>query len=272
MDHSQMVSAQWNSSYIVLSYIIAALASYVSLELAGRAGQNFTQSTSRFWLVAQALVLGYGIWAMHFVGMLAYQVDVAASFNTGLTVFSGLIAVAMIYPALRILHAGPLTLGRLAAAGSIAGLGIVVMHYTGMAAYQMPGTEAQIVWFPLIASVLIAVGASMVAFFLFRLLSSEWVSRQTRMGLFGVKLGAGLVMGAAVIGMHYTGMAALNYHVVDEMKTGLASGGVDTSLLALIVGVVSFLLIGLAVTSILMDAGRGGDLDEMDFGSGSAAD
>ena len=181
MDHGNMLHTQWNTSYIVLSYVIAALASYVSLELAG--------------------------------------------------------------------------------------LGIVVMHYTGMAAYQLPGTEAQIVWFPLVASILIAVGASAVAFYLFRLLSSSWAERQSRLTLTGVKIGAGLVMGGAVIGMHYTGMAALQYRVVDELKVGLAASGVDTSLLALLVGVVSFLLIGLAVTSLLMDAGRSVDSGEMDFTS-----
>ena len=268
MDHGNMLHTQWNTSYIALSYVIAALASYVSLELAGRAGQSFKTSASRFWLIAQALVLGYGIWAMHFVGMLAYQVDAAASFSVGLTVFSGFIAVALIYPALRLLHGGPLTPVRLGSAAALAGLGIVVMHYTGMAAYQLPGTEVHFSWFPLVASVLIAVGASAVAFYLFRLLSSSWAERQPRLTLTGMKVGAGLVMGAAVIGMHYTGMAALKYRVVDELKVGLASSGVDISLLALLVGVVSFLLIGLAVTSILMDAGRSsGDLGEMDFTS-----
>ena len=62
-------------------------------------------------------------------------------------------------------------------------------------------------------------------------------------------------------------MAALKYKVVDEMQLGVAADGIDTTLLALVIGVVSFLLMGLALTSVLMDAGRSGDVEELDFGS-----
>ncbi len=266
MDH-EMLHHTWAGSYIVLSYAIATLASYMSLELAGRAGRVFNSAASRFWLVAQALVLGYGIWAMHFVGMMAFQVNAATSLNYPLTILSGLIAVAFVYPALRVLHSGTFTLGRLSVAGVIAGTGIVAMHYSGMAAYRMPGTEIQLNVVALIASVLIAVGASMAALFLFHTIVSDWATRQTRARLTALKAGAAAVMGVAITGMHYTGMAALKYKVADEMKVGIAADGIDTTLLALVIGVVSFLLLGLALTSVLMDAGRGGDLDDLDFGS-----
>ncbi|WP_174367005.1 MHYT domain-containing protein [Deinococcus sp. JMULE3] len=266
MEH-EMLHHNWMGSYILLSYVIAVAASYMSLELAGRAGRVFTSAASRFWLIAQALVLGYGIWAMHFVGMMAFQVNAATSLNYPITVLSGLIAVAFVYPALLVLHSGAFNLRRLGIAGAIAGAGIVAMHYSGMAAYRMPGTELQINFFALIASVVIAVGASMAALFLFHQLTSDWAKRQTKTQLNLVKAGAAAVMGVAITGMHYTGMAALQYKVVDEMKVGIAADGIDTTLLALVIGVVSFLLLGLALTSVLMDAGRGGDLDDLDFGS-----
>ncbi|MHA0041978.1 MHYT domain-containing protein [Deinococcus sp. PEB2-63] len=266
MEH-EMLHHNWMGSYILLSYAIAVAASYMSLELAGRAGRVFNSASSRFWLIAQALVLGYGIWAMHFVGMMAFQVNAATSLNYPITVLSGLIAVAFVYPALLVLHSGAFTLRRLAIAGAIAGTGIVAMHYSGMAAYRMPGTEVQINVVALIASIIIAVGASMAALFLFHTLTSDWARRQTRARLNLLKAGAAAVMGVAITGMHYTGMAALQFKVVDEMKLGLAADGIDTTLLALVIGVVSFLLMGLALTSVLMDAGRGGDLDDLDFGS-----
>ncbi|GGR98209.1 MHYT domain-containing protein [Deinococcus sedimenti] len=267
MEDSGMLHHTWMGSYIILSYAIATVASYMSLELAGRAGRQFNTAASRFWLIAQALVLGYGIWAMHFIGMLAFQVNAATSLNYPITILSGLIAVAFVYPALRVLHSGPLKLPRLAIAGAIAGTGIVVMHYTGMVAYRMPGTEIQINVLALIGSIVIAVGASMAALFLFHLLTSDWARQKTRAQLVGVKAGAAAVMGVAITGMHYTGMAALQYKIVDEMKVGIAANGIDTTLLALVIGTVSFLLMGLTLTSVLMDAGRGGDLDELDFGS-----
>ncbi|ALW88018.1 hypothetical protein GCM10008956_28860 [Deinococcus arenae] len=266
MEH-EMLHHTWVNSYVILSFAIAAVASYMSLELAGRAGRVFSNAANRFWLVAQALVLGYGIWAMHFVGMMAFQVNAATSLNYPVTILSGLIAVAFVYPALLLLHSGPMNLRRLGVAGVIAGTGIVAMHYSGMAAYHMPGTEIQLNVLALIASILIAVGASMAALYLFHLLTSDWARRQTRLQLVGVKAGAAAVMGVAITGMHYTGMAALKYKVVDEMQLGVAADGIDTTLLALVIGVVSFLLMGLALTSVLMDAGRSGDVEELDFGS-----
>ncbi|WP_221090791.1 MHYT domain-containing protein [Deinococcus aquaedulcis] len=275
MEHSGMVHHTWNSSYIALSFLIAALASYISLELAGRAGRNLRNAANRFWLVAQALVLGYGIWAMHFVGMLAFEVKAAVGFNSGLTALSGLAAVLFMYPALLIVHSGAFNLRRLAVAGTVAGTGIAVMHYLGMYGFRVPGTTVEVVWLPLIGSLLIAVGASTAALFLFHRLSGAWRTQQGRLKTVGLQALASVVMGVAIISMHYTGMAALKYRVADELALGSAAAGADTSLLGLVVSVVSFLLLGLAVTSIFMDAGRGGDLDELDFdtaATGAAAD
>ncbi|UBV42082.1 hypothetical protein LAJ19_10600 [Deinococcus taeanensis] len=267
MEPSEMLHHEWDNAYVALSYVIAVIASYMSLELAGRVGQNTRTAANRFWLVAQALVLGYGIWAMHFIGMMAFKVNAAASINYPLTVSSGVIVVLLVYLALLYVRAAPLTAVRLAVSSALTGTGIVVMHYLGMYAYQLPGTETKLAWLPLIGSVLVAMAASTVSLLLFHRLSGDWAARQKGVVLHSLKLAAAGVMGLAVLGVHYLGMAALQYHVVDELKVGIASAGIDTSLLALVVGVVSFLMMGLALTSMLMDAGRGGDLDELDFGS-----
>ncbi|WP_309572230.1 MHYT domain-containing protein [Deinococcus sp.] len=260
MEHTLVQT--WNLGYVGLSYVIAALTSFVSLELAGRAGRARAIGSSHFWVIAQALLLGYGIWAMHFVGMLALHSNMPSAFQLLPTVLSGLAAVALVYPALRILHAGALSLGRLALAGTIAGTGIVVMHYLGMAAYRMPGTTVEIVWAPLIASVAIAIGASMVALFLFGMLASDWARQQSAALLYGAKTVAALVMGVAITGMHYTGMAALHYAIDPAADPDrMAMTGTDSGMLALVIGVVSFLLIGLAVTSIAMDTSEDLDID-----------
>lgn len=255
MDHPTLTQS-WNFGYVGLSYLIATLTSLVSLELAGRAGRQSAIGSRQFWLVAQAFLLGFGIWAMHFVGMLAMQSNLPSAFALVPTLLSGVAAVVMVYPALRILHAGPLNLGRLTLAGALAGLGIVVMHYSGMAAFRLAGTVVTLNWGPLIASVVIAVGASMVALFLFKLLASDWVATQSRAVLTGAKLLAALVMGVAITGMHYTGMAALHYEVNPKatMQDLLTVSGADHVLLALVVGVITFLLLGLAVTSLFMDS------------------
>lgn len=255
MDHMhQALPHGWSGSYIALSYVIAALASYVSLEVAARAGQRPTERGNRKWLAAQAFLLGYGIWAMHFVGMLAYQVSASVSYNLPLTLVSGLAAMALLYPALLILHGGPLRLPRLLGAGALAGSGIVVMHYLGMYAFRVPGTTVAISWLPFMGSVLIAVAASMAAFYLFRLVSSNWTRRLSRPAAVGLKVAAGLVMGVAVVSMHYTGMAAWQHHVVDATLLSRSVDGTDTDSLALLLSVVSIVLLGLTTTALVIDA------------------
>ncbi|PNY79626.1 MHYT domain-containing protein [Deinococcus koreensis] len=270
MEHAHL-SQTWNFGYVGLSYVIATLTSFVSLELAARAGRQRAIGSTHFWLVAQALLLGYGIWAMHFVGMMALQVNSPSGFKVPLTIFSGVAAALLVYPALRILHAGPLSAGRLSAAGVIAGSGIVIMHYSGMAAYQLPGTVVTVLWGPLVASVAIAVGASMVALFLFKQLASDWAQHQRRSMLLGAKVLAALVMGVAITGMHYTGMAALRYTADPQatLQTITTFAGANHSLLALMIGIVSFLLIGLAIATIAMDASGSRDAaDELEAGAG----
>ncbi|GAA4004306.1 hypothetical protein GCM10022631_14070 [Deinococcus rubellus] len=252
---SHMLMHSWNWSLIGLSYAIAAVASYISLELAARAGQNPVVN-GRFWLISQGLLLGFGIWAMHFIGMLAYQVPATVSFSLPLTIVSGLAAIACMIIAIFIVHSGPISLGRLSVAGVISGAGIVVMHYTGMSAFVV-NASASYSTVPFILSILIAVGASVVALFLFKLLGSGWTVGRSPISLLSLKIGAGLVMGVAITGMHYTGMYAIQYQVAAGAKLGSALSGSDTGLLAILVAMVSFLLLGLAIMSIAMDAGSG---------------
>lgn len=255
MEHmNHALSHNWSVFYIILSYVIAALASYVSLEVAARAGKRPAEGRGRPWLMAQAFFLGYGIWAMHFVGMLAYQVSATVSYNLPLTVLSGVLAIALMYPALLILHSGPLRLPRLLLAGLVAGSGIVLMHYLGMFAFQIAGTVVAVQWAPLILSIAIAVGASMAAFYLFRLVCSDWADRLPASALVGLKLAAGLVMGAAIVSMHYTGMAAWSIRVADDSLLYRAVGGVDTEMLALVISVISILLFSLTVTKLAVDS------------------
>lgn len=244
----------WNTFYIALSFLIAALASYLSLEVASRAGQRPTAAGNRKWLVAQAFGLGYGIWAMHFVGMLAFRVSAAVSYNLPLTLVSGGAAVALMYLALLILHGGPLKWPRLLGAGAVAGSGIVVMHYLGMYAFRVPGTAVVLAWGPLLVSILIAVGASMVAFYLFRLVASQWSRGQNAARLAGLKVTAGLVMGVAIVSMHYTGMAAWHQQVVDSTLLYNATSGTDVDGLAIMLSVVSIVLFGLTISALMLDA------------------
>ncbi|OHE79439.1 MAG: hypothetical protein A2X76_05075 [Lysobacterales bacterium GWF1_69_6] len=193
----------YDPTLVALSIGIAALAAYVAIEFAGRIFERKEQWLR--WLVSGALAMGSGIWAMHFVGMAAFTLPIPVSYDLGITVFSWLAAVGVSALALflisrRALSVGTVTLGALAM-----GAGICVMHYAGMGAMRMdPGLGYDPLWFAI--SVLIAVGASAAALVIVAALRTVRSWRDV-----GLRAGAAAIMGLAVAGMHYAGMAAVQF-------------------------------------------------------------
>lgn len=150
----------YDPSLVVLSILIAALASYVAIEFAGRIFARHDQRGR--WLTAGAVAMGSGIWAMHFVGMAAFTLPIPVSYDLGITVGSWLAAVAVSGLALHLVSRGPLSAGTVTLGALAMGAGVCIMHYAGMGAMRMdPGLGYDLPWF--IASVLIAVGASAAA-------------------------------------------------------------------------------------------------------------
>ena len=194
----------YNPTLVVLSYVVATVASHVALDLAGRV----TATRGRkvwYWLAGGAVAMGVGIWSMHFIGMLAFNLPILIAYDSGITVASMLIAVAVSGFALFTVSRNTLTWRNLAAAGAAMGLGIAAMHYTGMAAIQIaPGISYDLLL--VAASVVVAIAASCAALWLAFELRSDRVS-------FAIwkKLGSSAVMGAAIVGMHYTGMVAAHF-------------------------------------------------------------
>src|SRR5712664_685078 len=197
--------SNYNPWLVFLSIVVATVASYVALDLASRVAATRGTRTSSYWLVGGALSMGTGIWSMHFVGMLAFQLPIAMAYDIPVTLLSLLIAVVVSGFALYTVSHGSLSLRRLLGAGVLMGIGIACMHYSGMAAMEV---RPAIRYDPLLfaASVLIAIGASVAALWIAFQLRTE-----TILSAFRKKAGAALVMGAAIAGMHYTGMAAAGF-------------------------------------------------------------
>ncbi|THF69724.1 hypothetical protein E7T06_10715 [Deinococcus sp. Arct2-2] len=261
MDHTQHLAHTWNWGYVALSYVIAAFAAYISLELASRMGTD--QAGRKRRLLAQGALLGYGIWAMHFVGMLAFDLDALVQYNLVTTVASGLAAVGFVTAALFIVNGGTPNLGRFLAGGVVAGFGISVMHYTGMMALQT-GAPTTYLAVPFILSVIIAIAAATIALFLFAQVNTKRALQMARGTLLRLKIGAGLVMGAAIVGMHYTGMAAIKFSAASAtLQTNLFA--TDTTVLSILILFATFLVLGLALVYIITGqdnrpvVGRSGD-------------
>jgi len=196
------VVAVHNFSYGVLNpglaFAMSCLGSYLGLRcvILSRAYDGAAKAR---WLILASIAIGaVGIWSMHFIAMLGFSVPgEPIRFNILETIASMLLAVAVVGAGLFIVGFGDGGLPRLLAGGTIFGVGVAGMHYLGMAAMNMTGTMSYRL--PLVAlSVVIAIVAGTVALWI-----GTWIK-----GI-AATIGATVVMGIAVTGMHYTGMAAL---------------------------------------------------------------
>jgi NO-binding membrane sensor protein with MHYT domain len=217
-----------------LAYAMSCLGAFLGLRCTTRAIAHVGRSRAK-WLILAAVSIGVtGIWVMHFIAMLGYTVPGhAIRYNVPVTILSMLIAVAVTAIGLLIVGFGRDSWGNLLLAGTITGLGVASMHYSGMAAMRMP---ASMKWgSPLVAaSVLIAIIAATAALWAALRLRGVWHT-----------LIAALVMGVAVSGMHYTGMAAMKVSTDSSPASMVMSGATAQNfLLPLIIGisVLTFLL------------------------------
>ncbi len=227
---------------VAASFAIALLASYVTLDLA-RQVSNSSHQVRLAWWAAGSIVLGTGIWSMHFLAMQAFDLAIAVGFDGQLTLLSWLVAVAAAGLALRLASRPDAGLGSLALGAVVMGLGISAMHYLGMEAMKM---LPAIVWnHALVAlSVLIAVLASATALHLFTAFRSAQHARRH-----WLQWGAALVMALAIGGMHYTGMAAARFAVDSiSLSAGELSG---PGMTALVLMATLLLLISTLFTSLL---------------------
>ena len=221
-----MVSASYSPALVFISLCVAILASYTALDLTGRIATARGRSVY-LWIGGGALAMGFGVWSMHFIGMLALELPITLGYDLGLTLWSLLVAILSSGFALWLVSQPRLPALQLLLGALIMGSGISAMHYSGMAALRMqPGIDYDPALFGL--SLLIAVGASAAALSIaFRLRKQMPYVRLARAG-------ASIIMGLAIVGMHYTGMAAANFpegSFCGAAFDGLSGKGLDTLVL-----------------------------------------
>jgi NO-binding membrane sensor protein with MHYT domain len=183
----------------VLGYLMSCLGAFIGLRCLTRA-RAYTGRTKALWLSMAAIAIGAtGIWAMHFIAMLGFTISgETIRYNVLLTIISMLVAVAVVAIGLFIVgYSRSQGLAPLLTGGVIVGLGVASMHYLGMEALEIPDMMNYNV-LVVVASVIIAIAAGTAALY-----------AGLKVRGIGATLGASLLMGAAVSGMHYTGMAAM---------------------------------------------------------------
>jgi PAS domain S-box-containing protein len=235
-----IVNTEYNPALVVLSVLIAILAPYTALDLGARVRVT-TGRASKAWIAAASVAMGGGIWSMHFVAMLAFQMPMPVAYDASLTLLSLLLAVAVTAIGFGIVRRKAARLGDTVLSGVVMGIGIAGMHYTGMAAMRMDGEVHY--YAPLVAlSVMIAIAAATMALWLALRQQSLWQ-----------KLAAAIAMGAAIAGMHYTGMTAATFTVLVGMDHRHAKAVFRSVNLALGIGGASVLILCLALLAAFVD-------------------
>jgi two-component system chemotaxis sensor kinase CheA len=222
---------------VILSFIAALLASYTALDMGTRL-RRATGKARLIWLGGSAMVLGGGIWSMHFIAMLAMSAGTPIAYSFDLTALSLLIAVAFVALGFHLVTRPKPSIARQISAGGVVGLGVAAMHYTGMAAMVLNGAVR---YAPsLVAvSIVIAIVAATAALWLTLNLTRPWQ-----------RVAAAGVMAVAVCGMHYTAMLATT------IEYGPQTMAIDPSSRLMLAGAVSiglFLILCLAMVCVFAD-------------------
>lgn len=240
-----MLDVTWNPVLIVISFLVAFIASFVALDSAGKIS-DASRLAALFWRIAGGMTLGIGIWAMHFIGMLSMQMPVSMHYEVWLTLASLGIAILAATTALNIaVRRSSLSRSRLFIATLILSSGVVAMHYLGMAAMMF---DDSIRWNKtgVSLSVVIAVLASGAALWL------AFHLRHKHKGVLINRIAAAILMSVAICAMHYTGMYAAHF----PRSPHSMPGGVSEFGLSVWVCATTLILLGIMLIISMVDSHR----------------
>ncbi|HEU0277927.1 MAG TPA: bifunctional diguanylate cyclase/phosphodiesterase [Rhodanobacteraceae bacterium] len=238
-----MLEVTYAPGLVGMSIIVAIVAAYTAIDMARRLASAGARA-ARWWLVGGAVAMGTGIWAMHFVGMLAISLPIPMGYDPLITFASWAIAVAASAFALWLTGRPRLGLGTLAAGALVMGGGISGMHYAGMAAMRMqPGVDYK----PglLVLSIAVAVVVAGVGLYVIHVMRGV---RQRARRLHAL---AAVVIGFSIVGMHYIGMAAARFPV--GSVCGAAQHGLQVGWLASLIIVGALGVLTMALLASLLD-------------------
>lgn len=200
-----VIDGHYNCWLVLLSIAVSIFSSVMALHTAAQARTNRKSRYRLLALTLGTLSLGGGIWAMHFIGMMAYSLPVPVDYSISITALSLLPACAASGIALKLLTRTEVNVPRLLISGVLVGAGIGTMHYVGMAAMQMP---LQMFYHPglFALSLVIAVLLACLGLWVWFGMTSARVSMISRL------LVSGTILGTAIAGMHYVGMSSVSYY------------------------------------------------------------
>lgn len=244
-DSSQtyFVEGSYNYWLVSLSVFISIFASWISLYMLNRFSNVENRYSRLAILFTSSLSMGGAVWSMHFIGMMSFELCTKVTYNKSITILSILPSFFASYFALVSLNKKEISRKELISVGVIVGSGIGFMHYMGMAAMEM---RPKLMYDPLLFSVSLVVAISLAILSIF--IQFRLKKRNLKIKNIYLTLVSGVVMGSAISGMHYTGMAAARF--VTERNQILESSNPDQLFLAFLVSIGSIFVIGSAVATI----------------------
>src|SRR5665213_1101065 len=222
---------------VVLAGLVCLVASFTGMTLFKRA-QASVSRTRLMWLIGAGAATGCGVWATHFIAMLAYEPGILIAYDVALTVLSLAVAVGVTGIGFGFAICGPSPL-RAPIGGAIIGAGVASMHYLGMSAVQMPG---YINWtWPLVATSIVlgmffGMGAMMIA--------EKYDSKRSQ-------IAAALLLTLAIVSHHFTAMGAVD--IIPDPTRDFGGLSVSPTSLAVVIASVAIGVLGVCLVGAFAD-------------------
>jgi len=238
------LTGSYDYGLVVVSVLIAMFAAYAALDLAGRvtAARGWLRSV---WLIGGAAAMGFGIWSMHYIGMLAFSLPLPVGYDWPTVLLSLLAAILASLVALYVVSRPKMDRIHALAGALVMGGGIASMHYIGMAAMRLRAMclyDSSLLMLSIALAIVVSFAALSFAF--------HFRDRKNVTGL--RKLSGAAVLGAAIPVMHYTGMAAASF--LPTTTPPDMSHAVSISSLGIIgIVVITILILSLAVLTSFTD-------------------
>jgi diguanylate cyclase (GGDEF)-like protein/PAS domain S-box-containing protein len=220
-----------------LAAVVCLLASFTAVTLLHHVRKS-TDHLRHIWLAVSATATGFGIWATHFIAMLAFSPGIPSGYNIALTVLSLIAAIVLTGVGL-VVALSPKIPGSAWLGGVIVGGGIAVLHYTGMAAFEV---EGRLMWDSVLVAASIALGGILGAI----ALRVGLAGRTMRWRIYGA-----LLLTAAICSHHFTAMGAVS--IIPDPSIPVSHSALPTSWLAVGVAIASFAILVLAFGGVALD-------------------
>ena len=239
-----ILTGTYEPRLVAVSVVIAILAAGAALDLAGRV--TSARDGARFWwLTGGAVAMGFGIWSMHYMGMLAFHLPVVVEYDWPTVLLSLLAAVAASWVALFVVSRETMTLPQAIMGSLFIGGGIAAMHYIGMEAMRLPAMceySPDLVRLSIFLAVVIAFTALQMSYAFRGGTGWSWY-----------KVGTAVTMGAAIPIMHYVGMAAVTFVEMPAEKVDLTHAVGISDLGTLSIAAVTLIILGLVFITSTVD-------------------